>query len=83
MLIEISGWTGMVLILVAFYLVSSKKVVSDSVSYQLMNFLGAIGIIVNTFYNQAWPAMTLNIIWALIALKTLLSSKRSANNVNE
>lgn len=68
----IAGWIGMVLILMAYYLVSAKKVTAQAHSYQLLNFFGAIGIIWNTLVQQAWPAMTLNIVWAIIAINTLL-----------
>lgn len=78
MLIDISGWIGMVLILVAYYLVSGKKVTEEAKSYQLLNLFGAIGIVVNTYFYRAWPAMTLNIVWALIALKTLLLRERKS-----
>ena len=71
----IAGWIGMIFILVAYYLVSTKKVTGESRFYQLLNFFGAIGIIWNTFTQQAWPAMSLNIVWALIAVKTLLLVK--------
>jgi len=54
-----------------------KKVVGDSRLYQLLNFFGALGIVWNTFVQQAWPAMTLNVVWALIAIKTLLMAKKT------
>jgi len=54
-----------------------KKVVGDSRLYQLLNFFGALGIVWNTFVQQAWPAMTLNVVWALIAVKTLLMAKKT------
>ena len=73
----IAGWIGMVLILAAYYLISAKKVVGDSRLYQLLNFFGALGIVWNTFVQQAWPAMTLNVVWALIAVKTLLMTKKT------
>lgn len=75
MLIELSGWLGMILILLAYYLVSAKKTSGDAQNYQLLNLFGAIGIVINTYSKQAWPAMTLNIVWALIALKTLMIKK--------
>ena len=72
----IAGWIGMIFILVAYWLVSAKKVEGGARLYQLLNFVGALGIIWNTFVQQAWPAMLLNVIWALIAIKTLLIIKK-------
>lgn len=73
----IAGWIGMVLILVAYYLVSVKKVSGQAYIYQLLNFFGALGIIWNTFAQRAWPAMILNVVWAIIAVITILLTKRS------
>ena len=44
--------------------------------YQLLNFFGALGIIWNTFVQHAWPAMALNIVWAAIAIITILLIKK-------
>ncbi len=73
----IAGWIGMILILVAYYLVSIKKVTGESRLYQSLNFFGALGIVYNTFVQQAWPAMALNIVWAIIAIKTLLIVRKN------
>jgi len=70
------GWVGMVLILLAYYLVSSGKVKGSSISYQLLNLLGAIGVLINSSAQKAWPSAALNGIWASIALKTLLMGKK-------
>jgi len=72
----ITGWVGMILIIVAYFLISTKRVTGQSRLYQLLNLFGAIGIIWNTFVQQAWPAMTLNVVWAIIAVKTLLLIKK-------
>ncbi|MBU0569709.1 hypothetical protein KKB40_02925 [Patescibacteria group bacterium] len=77
---NIVGWVGTFLIVLAYYLISSKKVTGNSRNYQLLNFFGALGIIVNTYTQKAWPAMTLNIIWAFIAIKTLTYDKKSVND---
>lgn len=64
---SILGWIGMVLILTAYLLISIKKIKSDSYYYQILNLFGAIGIVISTLFTKSWPAMTLNIIWAIIA----------------
>lgn len=71
MIYEIVGWTGTILILLAYLLVSTKRITSDSKEYQLLNLFGAIGIIVNSLYHGAIPSVGLNIIWFLIALFAL------------
>ena len=63
-----AGWIGMILILLGYYLISSGKVDGRSRSYHAINFLGAFGITINVFVQHAWPTVTLNVVFALIAL---------------
>jgi len=44
-----------------------------------MNFFGAIGIGVNVFYHQAWPAFIMEVIWALIAVSALINLLKNKN----
>jgi hypothetical protein len=73
----IAGWIGMILILLAYFLVSTKRVTGNSRLYQWLNFSGALRIICNTFIQQAWPAMGLNIIWAIIAIYSIVTAAGS------
>ncbi len=77
-IIETIGWTGAVLILVAYVLLSAGRLGGQSRLYQLMNLAGAICFIVNSGYNGAIPSAVLNVIWAGIGLFTLWRIARRA-----
>lgn len=70
------GWLGMILLLVAYWLVSNKKLASTSSIYQLMNLFGALGVAVNAFCQKAWPALALELIWSGIAFVSLLNYEK-------
>ncbi len=70
--IEIIGWVSAVLILVAYGLLSAGKLTGKSVSYQVMNVVGALGFIVNSGYNGAIPSAALNVIWVGIGAFALV-----------
>lgn len=70
-IIDVIGWIGTILFLVAYALVSAKKVEADSWSYQGMNLIAGIFLTINTLYLQAYPSAGLNIAWLLIAVITL------------
>ena len=76
---QIVGWIGTLVIIIAYLLVSYKKVEGSNKYYQLMNLLGAIGVGINVFFQKAWPALTLQIAWGIIAISSLLTSKRKTN----
>ncbi len=71
LLVEIAGWIGAGLILLAYALVSSGRIAARSVSFQLLNLLGAAGFVVNSGFHGAWPSAILNVIWIGIAAVSL------------
>jgi len=70
------GWVGIFLIVLAYFLVSTKKVDGQSKSYQTLNLLGAIAVGVNVLHQHAWPALALQIIWGIIATISLIKTKK-------
>ena len=75
--IEIAGWIAAVLILTAYGLLSAGKLTGKSVSYQVMNIVGAIGFVINTGYNGAIPSAVLNVIWVGIGVWALVKIRMS------
>jgi hypothetical protein len=69
--INILGWTGSVLYLLAYALISLKKVEGDSVLYQGMNIIAGILLVIYTIYLGAFATTTLNAVWAAIGVFTL------------
>ena len=70
-IINILGWTGSIMYLVAYTLVSMKKTEGDSVLYQSMNVIAGIFLVIYTFTLAAYATMALNGIWAIIGLITM------------
>jgi len=70
-LINILGWTGSIMYLVAYALVSAKKTQGDSVLYQSINIIAGIFLVIYTFTLEAYATMALNGIWAIIGIITL------------
>lgn len=70
--IEVIGWTGALLIIIAYGLISAGKFDARSRLYQVMNIVGAIGFIVNSGWNGALPSVGLNVVWLCIGVYSLL-----------
>ena len=66
--VDILGWCGALLVLVAYALVSTRLVVGDSLLYQLLNIAGAALLLANTAYKGAYPSSFVNTIWIGIAV---------------
>jgi hypothetical protein len=67
------GWVGAILLLLAYALVSFKKLAADSLAYQGMNVAASILLAVNTLYHRAYPSSFVNIVWTLIAVFAILT----------
>jgi hypothetical protein len=72
LLIEIIGWASALAILVAYGMLSAGKLTGQSVTYQVLNVLGAAGFVINSGYNGAIPSAALNVIWVGIAVYALV-----------
>jgi hypothetical protein len=75
--VEIAGWIAAVLILTAYGLLSAGKLTGKSPAYQVMNIVGAIGFVINTGYNGAYPSAVLNVIWVGIGVWALARIRMS------
>jgi len=74
-MIDIIGWVGSVMVVIAYALNMYKRLASDSREYYLLNIVGSACLIVNTIYHHAIPSAVVNIIWVLIALAALIRAK--------
>jgi hypothetical protein len=66
--VEVVGWVAAALILVAYGLLSSGKLDGKSPVYHWMNVVGAVGFVINSGYNGAFPSVGLNVIWIGIGI---------------
>ena len=73
--IDFTGWAGAILVLYAYFMVSTKKLLGNSLHYQSVNILGAIFLMINTYYHHAYPSAIVNLIWIGIGFYSLLSKQ--------
>ena len=64
--VEIAGWAGATLILLAYLLLSAGRLTGQSLVYQGMNVVGAAGFVINGWWHGAIPSAALNVLWLLI-----------------
>jgi hypothetical protein len=75
LLIDLIGWIGSAMVVLAYALNMYRKLAADEVPYYLLNIAGSACLIANTIFHHAIPSAVVNIIWILIAGVGLL--KRS------
>lgn len=71
LLIDILGWTGSILYLLAYTLVSLRRTEGDSLLYQGMNILAGGLLVMYTLALGAYATTGLNAVWVAIGVLTL------------
>ena len=56
--VEVVGWGGAALILLAYLLVTVGRLTGRSLAFQWMNLLGAAGFVINGWWHRAIPSAT-------------------------
>ena len=69
------GWVGAAALLVAYAMVSNKKLEGDSGAYQILNISGSVLLAANTIFYGSYPSTFVNLIWAAIAIFSIATRK--------
>lgn len=81
--VEVAGWAGAVLILLAYLLLSAGRLTGQSLVYQAMNVVGAAGFVINGWWHGALPSAALNVLWLLIgAVATWRILKKRGSSIS-
>ncbi|MBC7890761.1 MAG: hypothetical protein H7Y12_00990 [Sphingobacteriaceae bacterium] len=73
--IELFGWLGSALVLLAYILNLRGRWDTSTLAYLLCNVLGGILLIFNTIFHHAYPSALLNLVWVVVALPALLKPR--------
>ncbi len=77
MIFDICGWIGMILVLLAYMLLSTNKI-NNGLLYQVLNLLAGIFMAIGLYPKNAWFSFTLQIIWALVAMVSIIKIKKKS-----
>ena len=79
---EAAGWIGTILLILAYFLLSTE-VIREGMLFQVLNVIGATGLLLSAVEKQNYPAVVLEIAWILIGGyaigKILRRLRRTAN----
>ena len=76
LLLNVFGWIGAFLLLLAYALVSFKKLEADSQTYQWLNITASVLLLINTIYYGAYPSSFVNAVWTVIAFFAILTIRK-------
>ena len=76
MFFDLMGWIGMVLVLLAYILLSTGKI-KNGMLYQLLNLFAGIFMAIGLFPKNAWFSFTLQVVWALVAIISIVKLRQA------
>jgi hypothetical protein len=76
LIVDVLGWLGAVLLLLAYWRVSHGLLDPKGRHYQWLNVAGGALLIVNSAWYGAFPSVAVNVVWILVGLQALLTWRR-------
>lgn len=73
---EIIGWIGAFLYIIAYLLISIKKLKADHLTFQLLNISGGVCLVVNSLHQSDYPSVFTNGVWAAIGVFAIYYNAR-------
>ena len=74
---DILGWIGMIMVLVAYLLLSTNKI-SNGALYQSLNLVASVLMAIGLLPKDSWFSFALQVAWALISIVALIKIFRKA-----
>ena len=71
MIFDLLGWIGMVLVLVAYALLSTNKI-NNGKLYQILNLIASIFMAIGLLPKNAWFSFALQVAWGMIAIVSII-----------
>ncbi len=65
---QIIGFIGMIFIVWAYFLLQIKKYIISSFSYQILNLIGAILLLISLFVHFNLGSFIIEVFWIIITL---------------
>lgn len=82
MFYDVIGWVGTGLVLLAYLLLSFNKI-KNGFFYQILNFLAALFMAIGLFPKNAWFSFTLQVVWGIIAIISILKMGKRKKSFNK
>lgn len=68
------GIVGVIILVMAYFLLQSKRIASEGVLYSLMNLVGAIFILYSLILDWNTPAVIMESVWIVISMFALFKA---------
>ncbi len=77
---DLVGTTGVVMILVAYFLAQTQRVSSQSLGYSAINLVGSVLIAISLLYDFNLASFIIEVAWISISLYGIVRARRVAHD---
>ena len=74
--VDLLGWTGAAALLSAYWMVSTRRTEGGALSYQALNLVGSVLVLINSLYYGAFPSVAVNGAWIVIGVYAMSTVSR-------
>ncbi|HSW70333.1 MAG TPA: hypothetical protein VLI69_09325 [Gammaproteobacteria bacterium] len=78
---DVVGLIGVILLLIAYFFLSTGRWISDSMVYQVYNLLGAVLILYSLCFHWNLSSFVIEIAWVVISLIGIVRIKHQKNRI--
>lgn len=76
-LLDAAGWCGGVAVVIAYVLVSTKRISAETRTFQLLNVIGAVFLTGTALQRGALPNTVINLVWIVFGVYALTTARRA------
>jgi hypothetical protein len=80
---DVVGTLGVVIVLVAYFLLQTARLDGTSLAYSVINLVGAMLITVSLLYEFNFSAFVIEIFWMAISIYGIVRARRAAARLRE
>ena len=77
---DLVGTLGVIMILVAYFLLQTERLSGQSISYSVVNLLGSLMITVSLVYHFNLSSFIIEMAWIAISIYGIVRARRSARH---
>lgn len=75
LIMQLVGFLGMFLVLIAFTLLKLNKIDHEELFYNILNLFGSLFLILSAIYSKTYAFVILNSVWVVFSIVDILRKK--------
>ena len=75
LIMQLVGFLGMFLVLIAFTLLKLNKINHEELFYNILNLFGSLFLVLSAIYSKTYAFVLLNSVWVVFSIVDILRKR--------